>query len=222
MTCSDCCSPTSPAPVRRLRYTLVADGASDRALIPILTWLMRRHCGSLPIQAEYADLRHLRNPPQGLAERIKLSVELYPCDLLFVHRDAENATIERRQSEITTALGTTPLPAICVVPVRMQEAWLLIDEAALRHAAGNPNGREPLSLPDVQRLEHLPNPKGLLHDLLRQASGLHGRRLRRLNHRLHGYDVADRIRDFSPLFRLPAFRRLVAEVEYFVAGNSWK
>ena len=202
----------------------MADGASDRALVPILTWLMRRYCGSLPIQAEYADLRFLRSPPRGLAKRIKLSVELYPCDLLFVHRDAERATIEDRRSEITAALEDIriTLPAVCVVPVRMQEAWLLIDEAALRHAAGNPNGREPLSLPDVQRLEHLPNPKGLLHDLLRQASGLHGRRLRRLNHRLHGYDVADRIRDFSPLFRLPAFRRLVAEVEYFVAGNSWK
>lgn len=122
--------------MRRLSYTLVADGASDRALVPILTWLMRRYCGSLPIQAEYADLRRLRNPPRGLAERIELSVELYPCDLLFVHRDAERATIGHRRSEITAALkdSRTTLPAVCVVPVRMQEAWLLIDEAALRHA----------------------------------------------------------------------------------------
>lgn len=203
----------------------MADGASDRALVPILTWLMRRYCGSLPIQAEYADLWRLRNPPRGLAERIELSVELYPCDLLFVHRDAERATIEHRRSEITAALedSRTTLPAVCVVPVRMQEAWLLIDEAALRHASGNPNGTVPLNLPDVHRLEHLPNPKGLLHDLMRQASGLHGRRLRSFNRRIHGYryGVADRIHDFSPLYRLAAFRRLVAEVEHVVAANGW-
>ena len=195
----------------------MADGASDRALVPILTWLMRRYCGSLPIQGEYANLRYLQNPPRGLAERIKLSVELYPCDLLFVHRDAERATIERRQSEITTALGTMPLPAVRVVPVRMQEAWLLIDEAALRHAAGNPNGKVPLNLPDVRRLERLPNPKGVLHDLMRQASDLPARR----NPRLNGFDVADRIQDFSPLYQLAAFRRLVAEVEEVVAANGW-
>ena len=212
--------------MRRLRYTLVADGASDRALVPILTWLMRHYCGSLSIQEAYADLQHLRNPPRRLAERIKTSVELYPCDLLFVHRDAERATIEHRRSEITAALEDSRimLPAVCVVPVRMQEAWLLIDEAALRHASGNPNGTVPLNLPDVQRLEHLPNPKGLLHDLMRQASGLHGRRrLKSLNRRLHGYryGVADRIHDFSPLYRLAAFRRLVADVEQVVAANGW-
>ena len=113
------------------------------------------------------------------------------------------------------------LPAVCVVLVRMQEAWLLIDEAALRRASGNPNGTVPLNLPDVQKLEHLPNPKELLHDLMRQASGLHGRRLKSLNRRLHGYRVADRIHDFRPLYRLAAFRRLVADVEQVVAANGW-
>ena len=27
--------------------------------------------------------------PRGLSERIRAAVELYPCDLLFIHRDAE-------------------------------------------------------------------------------------------------------------------------------------
>ena len=51
---------------------------------------------------------------------------------------------------------------VCVVPVRMQEAWLLIDEAALRRAAGDPNGTQPLAMPDVQRLEELADPKQLI------------------------------------------------------------
>ena len=76
---------SSRQPMQRLSYTLVSDGASDRALIPILSWLLRNLCGSLPIQSARADLRRLRNPPRSLVDRIQRSVALYPCDLLFVH-----------------------------------------------------------------------------------------------------------------------------------------
>ena len=35
--------------MQELRYTLLADGSSDRALLPILTWLLRQYCGVIPI-----------------------------------------------------------------------------------------------------------------------------------------------------------------------------
>ena len=200
-----------------LRYTLVADGSSDRALLPILTWLLRQFCGAIPIQAEFADLRRLPHPPKRLSERIHWSVELYPGDLLFVHRDAERAPIEKREAEIRKALAESPVEnsvrVVCVVPVRMQEAWLLIDEAALRKAAGNPNGTQPLAMPDGQKLEALADPKQRLWELLRQASGLRGRRLERFNWRSSAHRVAEMIGDFGPLYKLAAFRRLAAEVE---------
>lgn len=203
--------------MQRLRYTLVADGSSDRALLPILTWLLRQFCGAIPIQAEFADLRRLPHPPKRLSERIHWSVELYPGDLLFVHRDAERAPIEKREAEIRKALAESPVEnsvrVVCVVPVRMQEAWLLIDEAALRKAAGNPNGTQPLAMPDGQKLEALADPKQHLRDLLRQASGLRGRRLERFNWRSSAHRVAEMIGDFGPLYKLAAFRRLAAEVE---------
>ena len=85
---------------------------------------------------------------------------------------------------------------VCVVPVRMQEAWLLIDEAALRRAAGNPNGTQPLAMPDVQRLEELTDPKQLISELLRQASELQGRRLERFNWRSSVHRVAEMISRF--------------------------
>lgn len=115
----------------------------------------------------------------------------------------------------------TPKPAVCVVPVRMSEAWLLIDETALRHAAGNPNGKVSLDLPSLHRLEQLPDPKQLLHDLLRRASGLHGRRLTSFNRRLHGHRVADWISDFSPLYRLSAFDRLGENLKQVVEAHGW-
>jgi hypothetical protein len=94
-----------------------------------------------------------------------------------------------------------------VVPVRMTEAWLLIDEKAIREAADNPNGSVALDLPALDRLERTPNPKSTLEKVLETASEKTGRRLdqfrRDLNHRKHR--VVQFIRDFSPLRRLPAF-----------------
>ena len=212
--------------MQRLRYTLVADGSSDRALLPILTWLLRQSCGAIPIQAEFADLRLLPRPPKELSERINRSVELYPCDLLFVHRDAESAPIEVREAEIRKALEESSVEGsvrvVCVVPVRMQEAWLLIDEAALRRAAGNPNGTQPLAMPDVQRLEELADPKQLISELLRQASELQGRRLERFNWRSSVHRVAEMISDFNPLYGLAAFQRLAAEVKRVATAEEWR
>ncbi len=212
--------------MQELRYTLLADGSSDRALLPILTWLLRQSCGAIPIEAEFADLRRLPYPPKKLSERIHWSVELYPCDLLFVHRDAESAPIEVREAEIRKALKESSVEGsvrvVCVVPVRMQEAWLLIDEAALRRAAGNPNGTQPLAMPDVQRLEELTDPKQLIRDLLRQASELQGRRLERFNWRSSAHRVAEIIDDFSILYRLTAFQRLAAAVEQVATAAEWR
>ena len=90
--------------MRELRYTLVSDGSSDRALLPILSWLLIEHRVLCPIQAEWADLGRLRNPPKTLASRIEWSLDLYPCDMLFVHRDAEiraeRRSYQQRKAEI--------------------------------------------------------------------------------------------------------------------------
>ena len=75
--------------MKELRYTLRSDGSSDRALIPILDWLLRKHLNNCAIQNQWADLRSIpRSKVNTLLEEIKLSVELYRCDLLFIHRDA--------------------------------------------------------------------------------------------------------------------------------------
>ena len=75
MTCSVCClsllllrNPASKCGNFVLRSWLTA--SSDRALLPILVWLLRRHFGSIPIQPEFADLRRLQNPPNEPASCI--------------------------------------------------------------------------------------------------------------------------------------------------------
>jgi hypothetical protein len=214
--------------MKEFRYTLVTDGSSDRALIPILTWLLREHSVSQPIQAEWADLRRLPRRPQKLSERIKWSLELYPCDLLFVHRDAETASLGNRREEIRRALAELPNQVwsddwtICVVPVRMQEAWLLLDETAIRTAAGNPHGRRLLELPPVKGLELLSDPKRRLHELLRQASELHGRRLRSFFAAKQVQRVAEFTSDFTPLRELSAFASLEEELDRILNEQGWR
>ncbi|MHC5672431.1 hypothetical protein [Nostoc sp.] len=213
--------------MKELCYTLLSDGSSDKALMPILTWLLRAHQVECAIQSNWADLRRLPKPPKKLLPRIINSLELYPCDLLFIHRDAEREPREKRITEILEALEEAvkkPVvvpPHICVIPVRMQEAWLLFDEAALRKAAGNPSGRQALQLPDICRLEQLPDPKDILYGLLCEASGLTGRRLKQfsVNERVHR--LAELIDDFSPLRALSAFQLLETEIQQVIETQDW-
>ncbi|MDT4954689.1 MAG: hypothetical protein QOJ02_2827 [Acidobacteriota bacterium] len=209
-----------------LRYTLLSDGSSDRALIPLLTWLLREHGVERAIQSEWADLWRLPSKPRGLIERILRSIELYPCDLLFVHRDAERDPHNVRVAEIQNAIADASRisiipPVVCVIPVRMQEAWLLFDEMAIRRAAGNPNGHQLLRLPKLSRIEGLPDPKNELHDLLRKASGLKGRRLAHLVASRRALQVSSFISDFAPLRALSAFNSLEDELQRAVIDQCW-
>jgi len=209
--------------MKEIRYTLLSDGSSDKALLPILSWLLYQHCPEYAIQSQWADLGRLPKPPKQLPEKIKKTVEIYLCDLLFVHRDAEGISGEKRTDEIRRALaGLTHPPAVCVVPVRMTEAWLLSDEIAIRKAASNPNGRQPLQLPAMNNIEKLPNPKLILHDLLRLASGTSSkRRLKRLAVNRFASRVTKFTSSFALLRELAAFRNLEEELLEIIADQEW-
>jgi hypothetical protein len=200
--------------MKSLHCTLVTDGSSDQALLPVIDWLVRSKLPSTPVKCEWANLRPL-GTPKGLENRIRAAVYRYPCDLLFVHRDAEREPRENRVDEIKTTIKTTGMavPFVCVVTVRMQEAWLLIDEPAIRRAAGNPHGKAMLSLPKLQAIEKIPDPKELLHEQLRIASELTGRRLRSFSAHEHAFRVAELVENWEPLRRLPAFAAFESELD---------
>jgi hypothetical protein len=94
----------------------------------------------------------------------------------------------------------------------MIEAWLLFDETAIRRAAGNPNGTMPLGLPRLAKTEQIPDPKAILFKAIREASGLSGRRLKKLKVSVCRTRLAELICDFSPLRQLPAFARLESDL----------
>ncbi len=210
----------------RLRYTLLPDGSSDAALLPLLTRVLRWYVPSVAVDEAWADLRRLPHPPKRLAERIQACMELYPCDVLFVHRDAERVPREDRLYEIDEAVARAREriaipPHVRVVPVRMREAWLLADEEAIRRAASNPNGRDDLDLPPLADLESLPDPKDVLYKALRQASGLPSGRLRRFSAAKCAFQIPHHMHDMTILRGLPAFQQLEADVTRVVEAAGW-
>ncbi len=185
-----------------LRFALLADGSSDRCLLPILTWLIRQCRPSLALGEPGFRARVTKLP---LADEIAATHALFRPDLLFVHRDAEAADPEARRREIPERERL-----VRVVPVRMTEAWLLFDEPAIRRAADRPDGRIALDLPPLARLESVADPKERLGKALLTAAEATGRHRKRFQQDLAGRTqrVAELIEDFSPLRRLPAFAQL--------------
>jgi hypothetical protein len=211
--------------MNHLSYTLLSDGSSNKVLLPIINWLLHEYLPSIAIQGEWADLRRLRNPPpqSDIPERIRLSIDLYPCDLLFIHRDAERTSIDERINEIDNAVQIAKTrfsvpPTIPIVPVRMLEAWFLFDISAIRSASGNPSGTQPLALPSFVTIENLPDPKEMLYNLLCEASGLRGRRLKSFNPRSAFHLIPCCIDDFSQLRSLTAFSKLESNIKQTISS----
>jgi len=197
-----------------LRYTLLTDGRSDQVLQHPIDWLLRLHVPASTFRRQWVDLATLPSPPKSLPQKCLAAVRLYPCELLVVHRDAEAQSIAVRKQEVARAIanaGLTRPPHVCLVPVRMTEAWFLFDTNAIRIAAGNPHGTQDLGLPPMHRFEQM-DAKPALHQALRAASGHTGRKLRKFCSARAVHRLGESLCDFSPLRQLPSFRSFEEEL----------
>jgi len=199
--------------VPALTYVLVADGKSDRVLVPIVDWAIRTAWPDVLIGNRTVVAREGRD----LDGACRVARELYSPGLLIVHRDAERESLAHRTSEILTC----DRDAVPIVPIRMTEAWLLLDPSAIRAAADNPSGRVRLDMPAIRRLEDVPDPKQVLFTALLTASEETGPRRRKRFHR----DIKARIErlssligDFEPLRELSAFRQFESELRRALVG----
>ena len=153
-----------------LRFLLVCEGSSDGALVDHIQRLII-DCGASEVDgnASYYG-RYLR-------DKIRFGVEHFGItDLLFVHRDADNSGWEVRLAEIAEEVSAAEYrgPWVGVVPVRMLEAWLMVDESAIRRVAGRPRSTAPIQLPRVAALEGVADPKQALREALLTAGDPRG------------------------------------------------
>ena len=205
------------------KFTLISDGRTDDALIPILKWLLRNIGINAP-ELQLPILGNLRNPPKKLQDKIVIALDLFPCDILFIHRDAESDEnpIENRTKEIRKAeklVKKSLPPIVCVIPIKMIESWLLFNEDAIRKVVGNPNGIQDLNLPKISEIEKITDPKARLEKLLIDAS-FPNRRGKKVNiPSNYCVRVAEEIGDFEPLRNLLAFQELQKELENTLRDN---
>lgn len=183
---------------RQLTFCVIADGGTDRVLVPIIQWAIHRLDPDVEIleptfskrKAPIHDFLHTYEPDTMLS---------------FVHRDSENSSLDERLQEFANVVRNDVVP---VVPVRMSEAWLLVDGSAIARAADRPS--HIVIVPEAAELERLADPKLRLEQLLFEAAGSPtGRRLKNFRRSIvdRRVSVASHIGNFSPLEALPAFVR---------------
>ncbi|TYB67362.1 hypothetical protein FXF51_15290 [Nonomuraea sp. PA05] len=141
---------------------------------------------------------------------------------MVVHRDADNAGIEARRKEVREAIERVGFVNACVpvIPIRMTEAWLLLDEGAIRHVAGNPRGRIDLGLPKVHEVESLADPKAYLRQCILKAAQVTGRRRESVAKRFpqHRRQLLDRLDCDGEVARLSGWLSLLDSIDEAVAG----
>jgi hypothetical protein len=206
----------------RIKFVLVCEGGSDRGLVPHLETLCVR-AGATEALGDAPDLARLPVPPgKTVAGQVgavlKLGAEI---NLLFVHRDSDNRdprTVRRQITEEVSSLEGCPAH-VCVVPVQEIEAWLLTDEAAIRQVSGNPGGREPIGVPARRHIEGTASPKEILKAAIVKASGERGRRLEKIRSQFPQLRaiLLQRLDIDGPINELPAWQRLVSDIESTVA-----
>ena len=159
-----------------MRFLLVCEGSSDTALLPHIQRLLTRYGYPDSPGEAWSDGRRLVDKVRNGLQR------LGQFDLLFVHRDADNAGASPRYDEIGSAIQEAEYrgPWVGMVPVRMTEAWILLDEAAIRSAVRKPHGRTPLALPTPRESERMADPKTMLETVLLDVSETRGRRRREI------------------------------------------
>ncbi|MEU7001761.1 hypothetical protein [Nonomuraea sp. NPDC046570] len=195
----------------------VAEGTSDLPLADIVEALFVDR--GVTVRLSKPDFSLLDSVPRDVESRIAAGFRLVrgPVDVVVVHRDSDNAGYDARRGEIERAVLSAGLASsiIPIVPIRMTEAWLLLDEAAIRQVAGNPRGRENLKLPKVHEVEGVPDPKQLLRDCLLRAGEETGRRRERMVKRFcqHRRQLLERLDRAGPVSKLTGWKRMVDDIE---------
>ena len=138
--------------------------------------------GANEVNGTALDLSRVDDVGNSLLDKLRVAMrQEQSANLFFLHRDSDERDHRPRRRQIHAAIdaNSPSVPCVAVVPVQETEAWLLLDETAIRRAAANPRGRVSLNLPLPSAVERLARPKEFLQGTLITASEHTGRHLDR-------------------------------------------
>lgn len=199
----------------RVRATFLGEGKFDDGLIQILARLWERIAPDFEIELESGrQLLEVQDAPSR-AEKIQLLVKHHQPDLLFVHRDADKAGVAARRVEIERDCdGSLHVP---VIPIQETEAWLLLDEDAIREVVGNSKGTKPLNLPKLADVEDTHNAKERLQAALRNARvGGSKRRPGQVSEQRLCAQLLENLDIDGPITHLSAWQTLVKDTKHAI------
>jgi hypothetical protein len=193
-----------------IRVLFLGEGTSDSGITTHVTRILTDHGLEVAITDPLMD--RLPPPPRKtVSAKLQAVMDLGgEYDLVVIHRDADRTGRADRILEIRSAVEQVipDVPFAPVIPIRMTEAWLLLDESEIRRVAGNPNGKMHLGLPGPHDVESIPDPKELLGNVLAVASGFSGRRLEKFRKRFpqNRRLLLERIDPSSPIVEVSSWR----------------
>ncbi|MET8056419.1 hypothetical protein [Streptomyces microflavus] len=199
------------------RVLFIGEGSSDNGLVPHIESIAVRK--GLDVSVTVPDFGLLRLPTgHSVPDKLRAARSLGGSyDLAVVQRDADRGPAQDRKDEIEKAVDAEwpGLRHVAVVPVRMLEAWLLLDEVCLRQVAENPRGRVGLDLPKGVAAENIADPKQLLKESLARASEYKGRRLAQFQKRFsqHRLRMLELLDPEGPVTCLPSWRAFVEDLD---------
>ena len=204
-----------------IRGVFLADGPSDLPLGEHLSSL----CVERGVELVLTSIDPHRVPSTGRSVEDRLRFLLKEgdgFDIAFVHRDAESAPPDNRRAEIAAGASAAGVeaPIVPIVPVRMTEAWLLLDEMEIRTVAGKPRSTTQLNLPHHREVERLSDPKARLADVLLAASCTQGRRREQFKRDFprHRALLLRRLDLLGPVTKLTAWQRLQSDLDAALAS----
>jgi len=180
-----------PPPSRAIKAALIGEGPTEAHLIPVLERLALAQ-GAREISIEWTGpLFERLEPGHDVSSKLSALLEREHFDLIFVHRDTDQAGYEEREQEIEAARVESKCPSlvVAVIPKRETEAWALVDVAAIYAVVGARGHCGDLKVPRPAALEDCRDPKATLREALRSARhlsqprGRRGRRHTTLSHR---------------------------------------
>lgn len=196
----------------RVAFFLLCEGTSDEPLVEHIETLVARFGAGEALGIARSGGGSTEEKLGALLEQDVL------FDFVAVHRDADSRNPDDRVSEVEIVLNRLGVMGCPVVPVQMTEAWLLVDEQAIRAAVGRPLGREQLGVPPLREIERTHDPKMILRQALISATGTTGRRHRQAARQWSAYRrvLMQRLDVDGPVTRLHSWQRMVEDVERVV------
>ena len=201
---------------RNVSFAFLCEGSSDTGLIAHLETLLvhfgAQEATGMPDTRKGTIPARLR---QLLTEETGTGI-----DMVFIHRDSDGPDRNGREREIRRGVEESgfPHPLIPVIPVQETEAWLLLDEQAIRDVVAS-KGKQSLRLPKPNAIEGTRKPKEILQKALLAASETSGRRLKKeknsFNH--HRRVLLQRLDPFGAVRDLPSWQCLERDIQRALA-----